>query len=362
MDSGRIWNLIGKKLSGEATPEELHDLDLMMKRGLADIYPLQILEQIWRAHPETPPQNLEQVIRKWENFEMKLQRSDQILALIEDDHQATNTSKRVKQTKTWFSALTILVVLGTAGWYYQQEQIRANQVNEIVAPMGSISKIVLPDGSRVWLNAGSKLVYKSRFGDNSRAVKLTGEAFFDVVKKDKHPFIVSTSTLSLKVLGTAFNVRSYPGDKTSEAALVRGKIEVTLVNQPDKKIMLRPTEKITVKNPLSAEQGQTTDLKQDNYRMPLITLSNTHQSTKDSLPSEALWIENTLAFDEENFEDIAHKMERWYHVNITFKNEKAKKLYFTGKFKDETIQQALTSMQSTAAFHFNINSNQIFIY
>jgi transmembrane sensor len=184
-----------------------------------------------------------------------------------------------------------------------------------------------------------------------------------VVKDATHPFIVTTSTFQLKVLGTAFNVRSYPNDKTSEAALVRGKIQIRLTKNPDKEITLLPSERLVIKNTVAVtpkiEKTNPQSVVQD---IPLITLSNFHQSVHDTLPSEALWMENKLAFDAENFEEIANKMERWFSVHIEFKNNHAKQLRFTGEFKNESLYQTLASLQSTAQFHFTIKDNNVIIY
>jgi transmembrane sensor len=113
---------------------------------------------------------------------------------------------------------------------------------------GSKSHIVLPDGTNVWLNADSKIIYPGNFQGETREVSLVGEAFFDVVKNVNKPFIIHTGTMDVKVLGTAFNVRSYPGEMTTEASLLRGLIEVTLNGTEKKKILLKPNEKLTVLN------------------------------------------------------------------------------------------------------------------
>jgi transmembrane sensor len=93
--------------------------------------------------------------------------------------------------------------------------------NTVSTKAGSKSKIQLPDGTQVWLNADSKLEYNENFNVKLREVKLSGEAFFDVVKNKDKPFVIHTSQMDVKVLGTAFNVRSYPDEATTETALLR---------------------------------------------------------------------------------------------------------------------------------------------
>ena len=99
------------------------------------------------------------------------------------------------------------------------------KAEKLLSTKGSRSRSLLPDGTTVWLNAGSKLYYENDF-NGTREVRLEGEAFFDVVKQTDRPFIVHTSGIDIKVLGTAFNVKSYPEDKTVETTLYRGLVQV----------------------------------------------------------------------------------------------------------------------------------------
>ncbi len=120
--------------------------------------------------------------------------------------------------------------------------------NEISTRNGSKSHLVLPDGTLVWLNAGSRIVYDKNFGAALREVSLTGEAFFDVARNAEKPFLIHTARIDIKVLGTRFNVRSYPTDQTTEATLIRGSIEVSIKDRPSEKIILKPNEKLVVAN------------------------------------------------------------------------------------------------------------------
>jgi ferric-dicitrate binding protein FerR (iron transport regulator) len=125
---------------------------------------------------------------------------------------------------------------------------------EVATAMGTRTKAVLSDGTTYWLNAGSKLTYEKIFGKNSREVSLTGEAFFDVVKLTDRPFIVHTSGIDIKVLGTAFNVKSYPDDKKVEITLYRGFVKVFRQQDSESKaIQLRPNEKLIFNRQKSPE-------------------------------------------------------------------------------------------------------------
>ena len=362
MDANHLWILIGKRLTEEASVDELRELDLLMKQGLGDVYPVHVLEEFWKTNPVEPPADVNRYLnKKWYSFEKKL------LAIDENGTSITTLAEgrilKRNQTPLMVAACAVFLCLSVAAfWVWSSYTADDNKIAEITAPSTGISKIQLPDGTKVWLNAGSKLIYKNHFGEKYRKVTLIGEAYFDVTKDANHPFIVTTQSFKLKVLGTAFNVRCYPNDKTSEAALVRGKIEVSLISSPDKKIILKPSEKLTVNNAAPQQVNFRKKLHVATEETPLITLGNIHQSVTDSLPSEALWMENKLAFDAETFDEIAQKMERWYKVKINFKTEEVKTLRFTGEFKDEPLDVALSSLKATSAFHFNIQNNIVTIY
>lgn len=362
-----IWILIGKKLNGEASPEELLELEELLKQGMADQYSISLLEEIWKS--ENQAQADEKLENKWLAFEDKLDAADKIEVgeVITPVIEAERTSLKTKIFKIIRFPLLIAACLLLAFYFFPARNITDNEKNnEIVAPQSSISKIQLPDGTKVWLNGGSKLDYGANYGTDFRNVTLTGEALFDVVNDEKHPFIVTTPTISIRVLGTRFNVRSYVNDRTSEAALIRGRIELTVLKNPEKKIILKASDKITIIN----NEQQSAELAQPAHHQanvvdeetPFIALSRIHQAKHDTLPSEALWVENKLAFDAEDFESLARKLERRYNVSITFKNEELEKLRFTGKFQNESIGKALKALQTSAYFHYKTNDNQILIY
>jgi ferric-dicitrate binding protein FerR (iron transport regulator) len=356
-----IWILIGKKLNGEASAEELLELEqLLQQQGAAGMYPMNELEEIWKNDQQTVED--EKLLSKWDAFSAELDAIEEKEAEEAAQVIATQTKKKKARIIKLGSLLAAACLMLGMFWFTRKEAIVAAKSNEITAPKNGISKIQLPDGSRVWLNMGSKLIYSNDFGTDQRRVSLVGEAFFDVVKDPQRPFVVTTPTISIRVLGTKFNVRSYNNDKTSEAALIRGKIELTVLKNPEKKIILNPSEKLTVINNQEPQLKSNTPTNRVAEETPLIALSRIHQAKKDTLPSEALWLENKLAFDAEDFENIAQKMERRYNVNIVFENEEVKKLRFTGKFEKESIDKALMSLQKTVTFRYKINTNQIVIY
>jgi ferric-dicitrate binding protein FerR (iron transport regulator) len=359
MDVNRIWILIGKKVSGEASPQDIAELESLLSGRIDNMYPLRELEEMWRSGKTGEPLvSPIQVQERWQKFKELLPDGNQ------NDQNTTHQISRfnIFTRLPWLAAACILLVglISFAIWSRDNNDELITTV--VKAPAGSISEVKLPDGTKVWLNAGSRLTYKKVFGKHFREVTLLGEAYFDVVKDARHPFIVTTSFMRLKVLGTAFNVRSFTNDRTSEASLVRGSIEVTLLNNPDKKIILKPSEKITIRNPQTKSQNKPAADRLNYDQLPLITLSTVHYQQVDSLPDEAKWMENKLVFTSEKFEDLASRMERYFNVTIQFEDESVKMLVLSGGFKDENILDAMKALQVTGNFRFKINKNQITIY
>ncbi|WPV01104.1 DUF4974 domain-containing protein [Mucilaginibacter sp. cycad4] len=354
MNQDTLWILVGKKLNKEATPDELHQLDMLLKQPWADVYSIQILEAMWQQNPDRPPRFISHKLQqKWDRLEIKLDTGN-----TASNDPVSEAGILVKKSKRRFIPVTVAaacLVFGLLSFFYWKYYFGSYDVKtyQITAPLGNVSKIILPDGTKVWLNAGSKIVYKTNYGNKCRMIQLTGEAFFDVVKDSEHPFIVNTAAMQIKVLGTAFNVRSYADDNVSETSLIRGRIELTPASNPDHTIILKPSEKLTIPNKIRSHRDENN---------MLITLSALHTAKNDSLPAEAQWLENKLVFDNEYFDEVAKKMERWYSVSISFKNEQLKQKRFSGKFTKESLNTALDALKATSDFNFLIDNGKVIIY
>src|SRR5690606_18034433 len=170
----------------------------------------------------------------------------------------------------------------------------------------------------------------------------------------ERPFIIHTRAMDIKVLGTEFNVKSYPDEKTTETSLIRGSIEVTLRDKRAERIILKPNEKLVVSNEITLDKTTTPKKAKMLKDTPIINLGTLNYFSLDSTILETSWVNNWLVFEDESFEEIALKMSRWYGVNFQFNDEGVKNLRFTGNFRNETLQEALTAMQITADFNFQI--------
>ena len=365
MVKDRIWHLVSKKLTGEATATELTELEELLRQHPDMHYAIQHIQDLWKLNPPAAPE-AEEAFQKHLN-KMKDKGIDlPALRPPEQDDASFNPFEQPKRSFARRFALAGVVFAAiTAGLFIWlnadttkpgKQPIASNQ-HEISTRNGSRTRVSLPDGSVVWLNAGSKLVYDKNFDRELREVTLTGEAYFDVMKDERKPFVIHAGKMNIKVLGTLFNVKSYPGENITEASLIRGSIEVTIKDRPSEKIILKPNEKITLSNdPVQTNIGTTQPLKNE----PIVAISHLNYETKDSTYIETSWVENKLIFRNESFKDLAVRLERWYGVTIQFENEKVQQLRFNGSFiRIESIHQAMEALKITGDFKYSITDNII---
>ena len=351
----RFWQLLAKKLAGEATGDEIRELENIIKTNPDLSFSGQNVADIWQLKPQENKTETENAFAEL-TAKLNLENEETPDEFAEADH-----GFQKRQPKKWIGVFSLAAIVGMTLSYFAlfkkvngDTQTAKSQKQEVTTRPGSRTRLDLPDGSIVWLNAGSKITYSQPFGENERTVGLTGEAYFDVVKKDI-PFIIHTNGASIRVLGTTFNVRSYPSEKKIETSLVKGRVEVILDKNPDNKYVLKPSQKLV----LATEE---TKLKKGNREKenPIAVLSNIHYIDSSTI-AETSWVENKLVFDDESFEEIARKMERWYGVTIRFKADKLKTERLTGIFEKETIYQALGALRESTPFNFTIKSNEIII-
>ena len=371
MHRDRIWTLMSRKLSGEATKAELLELDELIKLHPEIDIPTQFVEEYWSIPIENDEEFLEATYHLHnERLKQKGYHLNTIqLETGSFNYENTEKSKRKKNVFI-VSCIGLLLAISTLSFFYFKSTNNVNQTpaiakSEVSTKNGSRTKIKLPDGTMVWLNSSSKLTYiAENFGSNIREVSLTGEAYFDVVKNASKPFIIHTAKMDIKVLGTAFNVKSYQGDKTTETSLIHGSVEVTL-NDRHEKILMKPNEKLIINNDdsnnLVTSKNSTPQKSSLQITKPIIQLSHLTLYPTDNSIVETGWVNNKLIFTEETLEEIATKMERWYSVTVVIKNEKLKKELLTGSFEKETMQQALKALQFTTSFNYKIEKDTITI-
>jgi len=227
------------------------------------------------------------------------------------------------------------------------------QKSIVSTPAGSKTSVELPDGSKVWLNANSSLTYTTGFVDGKREVSLVGEAMFDIKHDSLHPFFVHTENFDVADLGTIFNIRAYPEDKSTEAALISGSIEISLKKRKSDKILLEPNQKMVLQKSGDRFRSKGKDIAP--VVLPIIPDPQTQ------IAPDTSWMVNKLIFKDESFEDLAMKLQRRYNVEILFEQQDYGDYKFTGRFEDETIDEALQELEIIAPFSYRKKGNRIFI-
>ncbi len=244
--------------------------------------------------------------------------------------------------------------------YIDKEVVSGCGFNEVCVQYGSKSLVTLPDGTKVWLNSGSKIIYPDKFSEANREVALVGEAFFDVTRNEHKPFIVKTDNLDIKVLGTRFNVKSYPGDDYIETVLISGSIELHKQNGPtEEHILLKPNQKAVVYKTAKETQVQPVESKPEviKPRSEPIVVETVEETTLITS-----WKDGELKFNAEPFHLLAEKMERWFDVEIIFENNNAKNIRYTGVFDNETVEQAMEALSISYSIQYTIEENKIYIH
>lgn len=274
------------------------------------------------------------------------------------------------QATYWLGALVFVGMIGFLAIKQQQLPSATNlggsrpvAANEIRIGAGSRSKILLPDGSQVWVNSSSKLTYSKTFSKKSREVFLDGEAYFDVVKDPAHPFIVHTSSIDIRALGTAFNVKSYAADPTIEATLVHGSIEVTRPGRTDApKVMLKPHEKLVFNKNLEPMLVKGDSKTSHLDLADAILVKAVKRNRPDSEIVETAWVYNKLIFEDTRLSEIAGQMEKWYNVNIEIESPVLADYSLTGSFVNENIEEALKMLQYLVPFGYEIKGREVRIF
>ncbi len=231
-----------------------------------------------------------------------------------------------------YAAAILFLVVSTGlltywyAWSEQTEFLSENLMNTLYTPAGQRAKLFLQDGTEVWLNAKSKLIYPARFTGDKRNVTVEGEAFFKVAKDPSRPFIVSTHDVNMEVLGTQFNVCCYPATGYVQTSLLEGSVHVFFRNKESDGVILRPDQQVTVSN----------------GRMKVEPIR---------LKDHFLWRDGIYAFENEPLINILEKMEYYYDVRIIVKDASLFKDTYTGKFRQrDSLDDVFRVLQQIRRF------------
>ena len=264
---------------------------------------------------------------------------------VESQKEIQSTSRRgfsLSALWRYAAVVAIIIAVGCISYWQGEGNVKDTfAAISVEAPLGSKTKLYLPDGTLVWLNAGSRMTYSQGFGVDNRKVELEGEGYFEVKRNEKIPFFVKTKDLQLQVLGTKFNFRDYPEDHEVVVSLLEGKVGLNNLLREEKEAVLSPDERAV----LNKANGLLT--------VESVTASNASQ-----------WTDGYLFFDEELLPDIAKELERSYNVKIHIANDSLKTFRFYGNFvrREQNIQEVLEALASTEKMQYKIEERNITIY
>lgn len=363
MVNDRFIELLTKKLSDEINEGEEDELKYILTNDEECRKQYSFFKTYWAEDQE-----------QYSNNDLMFRKVKHKIGVFDDDEAvAINGFKKI--SVFWRGVAAVLLAGICFGVYiYSNNHQFAKNLNPVAklevaqTPSRVKSKITLSDGTVITLNSETTLKYPPVFNGQTREVYLNGEAFFDVFKDHKHPFIVHAGKMNVRVLGTAFNIKSYANDTRAETTLIRGAIEVTMADRPSDRIILKPNEKLILNNTANktiekrgANNNLTTVRKDTVYTNYALT-NLTHLKSNDTTVVETSWVNNKLIFKDEAFTEIANQMERWYGVKIKFKNENVKDYRFTGVFENESITQALDALKYIERFSYKYKDETVYIY
>ncbi len=321
--------ITNKYLAGQCSEEELIEVNAWISESDENARQLFQMEEIYHLG-KFPLYADEQRIahaekRLYKQLEQEAKKKTKVLYM-----------RRLMQ----YAAILIVALLmggGIGYWFFQQAE--EHQMLVAVANDGIVKEVVLPDGTKVWLNNASTLKYPREFSEKERNVYLDGEAYFEVTKNRHKPFTVESDAMRVRVLGTTFNFKCDKRSRIAEATLIEGEIEVR-GNKDEGQIILAP--------------GQRAELNRNSGRLTVKQVD---------AKLDAVWHDNLIPFNKANIFTIAKSLERFYDVKIILSPDiRSDKTYSGVLKKKSTIESVLQSLQNSIPIEYKIVGDNIFIY
>ena len=336
MSNNRFLELISRKLSGEATTEELGEFEEILSTDAEASARFKLLQQYWNQRDTANQQFVEEAFEK---LKPKLDPP------INETTEKTNRPNKNLLLGVAAAASVILITgslifikknAGRGGSTYQQSALIEKKNTK-----GVKSTMELPDGTKIWLNADTRIQYPKKFSGNTREVYLSGEAFFDVVKNPGKPFIIHLANGTVKVLGTSFNLRAYDNEKFIEASVATGKVAF-------------------IPKHTTSNKQDTVFLTGDNKLRYLFTKEQAIVESTISKDDMA-WIGGKLVFKAMSFDEIGLELERNFGKRIVFLSENARQFRLTGSFQNNSLEEILFYLSKSTEFSYKIDSAEVLI-
>jgi transmembrane sensor len=341
MNNNDFLFLVSKTLSSEANDKEVEELELLLSINTEFAQQFKLLKQFWIEESNTNEAFVEDGLQK-------VLRRLKLPAKTPVKYVEVETKKR--SVKWFYSRAAVaasIVILLTVALFLKS----INQNTTILAELPKLEKkqnskgtksiIELSDGSKVWLNADSKIQYPPLFAGNTREISLDGEAFFEVAKNAQKPFIIHLANGTVKVLGTSFNVRAYDDEKIVETSVATGKVAFIPKYNSSKK---QDTLFITPNNKVQYHFA-------DEKVVLLPTL----------VTEDKAWTEGKLIFKARTLQDITTELERNFGKTTVFLDDSARGYVLTGSFQNNTLEEIMyyLSLSKTKKFYYKITSDEL---
>lgn len=289
--------------------------------------------QKWENEWTNTQQHGKSVDKDWDLLKSKIETRKTISPLLKV--RKTSFFRRLTQVA---AVAAILIISATVAISYYNSVSTSSNTNffTVETPNGEKTKIILSDGTVVWLNSCSKLTYNSRFGTSERVVELEGEAYFDVEKQEKIPFKVKTKDYDVVVKGTKFNISSYKEDQLITTTLMEGKVQIM---RQDKVLDMLPGEAVQMN--VDTKQFVKTNVNTEQYKS---------------------WIDNKIEYDAITLDDLLNRLSRTYDVNILLQsNPKQKKMLNISIKNDESIDEILEGLSKVTPMKIEKKGKDIYV-
>ncbi len=257
----------------------------------------------------------------------------------------SSTHRRSFSIQKVAAVVIILITTGFFAYFLIQKPLlkpavviesNAVKIIEKTVTTGQKLKLYLPDGSIVWLNSESKIIYPEKFLSNQRVVELEGEAFFMVEKNPQKPFIVKSGDLNTTAIGTSFNVNNYDSENHTKVTLVTGKVRVELSNNSVDGIILG-----------------------EGYAVNYSKTNNSIYKLKAEVDKVISWKDGILLFEDDSFETVINTLSRWYGVKFVVNNYDGREWTYSGRFQNDYLSNILESISFIENFDYKIENEKV---
>lgn len=321
-------DIINKYLTGQCTEEELVEVNAWMKESEENARQLFRMEEVYHLGK----------FNQYADGQRMARAEKQLYKKLDEEKGKQNKILRMHRWMRYAAAIAAILVIGGGAGYWFYQSGTDQQMMVAVANEGIVKEIVLPDGTKVWLNNSAILKYPREFSEKERNVHLEGEAYFEVTKNRHKPFTIQSDAMRVRVLGTRFNFKCDKRCRIAEATLIEGEIEVK-GNKEEGQIILAP--------------GQRAELNKNNGRLTVKQVD---------AKMDAVWHDNLIPFQKADIFTITKALERFYDVKIILSPDIQSNKTYSGVLKRKAdIESVLKSLQNSIPIDYKIVGSNIFI-